>query len=123
MKCENCGANLCADTNRCQYCGTYRKPQPPPQPQPQTVVHNVVGSAPSQQPACACCQPSDKNKWVALFLCLFFGWLGFHKIYVGKVGMGIVYLLTGGLFFVGIFFDLIFILLGRFTDKWGRRLV
>ena len=49
----------------------------------------------------------QKNKWV---LCLFLGVVGAHKFYEGKVGMGIVYMLTGGLFFIGIVIDLIAIL-------------
>jgi len=41
------------------------------------------------------------NKWVALILCVFLGWMGAHKFYEGKAGMGILYLFTFGLFFVG----------------------
>ena len=26
-----------------------------------------------------------KNKWVSFFLCLFFGYLGIHKFYEGKI--------------------------------------
>ncbi len=48
-----------------------------------------------------------KNKWTAFFLCLFFGLLGAHKFYEGKVLLGIVYVLTLGLCGVGIAFDLI----------------
>ena len=51
-----------------------------------------------------------RNKWVAFFLCLFFGVLGVHKIYDRKIGMGILYMFTGGLFSVGVFVDLIYIL-------------
>lgn len=51
-----------------------------------------------------------RNKWVAFFLCLFLGFLGAHKFYEGKRGMGILYLFTGGLFFVGAFIDLFVIL-------------
>ena len=51
-----------------------------------------------------------KNKWVALMLCLFLGYFGAHKFYEGKIGMGIVYIFTAGLFLVGIIKDVIEIL-------------
>lgn len=41
-----------------------------------------------------------KNKWITFLLCLFFGCLGIHKFYEGKILFGIVYLLTMG--FAGI---------------------
>ena len=51
-----------------------------------------------------------KNKWVALILCLLLAYVGAHKFYEGKIGMGILYILTGGLFLIGIIVDLIKIL-------------
>ena len=51
-----------------------------------------------------------KNKWVALLLCLLLGFFGAHKFYEGKVGMGILYIFTGGLFFIGVIIDFIAIL-------------
>ena len=42
-----------------------------------------------------------KNKWVSFLLCLFLGPLGIHKFYEGKVLLGLLYLLTGGLFGIG----------------------
>lgn len=60
---------------------------------------------------------SDKSKIVALLLCIFFGYLGIHRFYVGKVGTGIIYLFTGGLFGIGWFIDIIFIIIGSFTDN------
>lgn len=51
-----------------------------------------------------------RNKWVALCLCIFLGFLGAHKFYEGKIGMGILYLFTVGLFGIGIIVDLIGIL-------------
>ena len=51
-----------------------------------------------------------KSKWVAFFLCLFFGVLGIHKFYEGRVLLGIVYLLTLGLCGVGVIIDLVFLL-------------
>jgi len=52
-----------------------------------------------------------KNKWVSLCLCFFFGIFGVHKFYEGKILMGIVYILTLGLFTIGVFADLLLILL------------
>ena len=51
-----------------------------------------------------------KNKWVAFLLCLFLGCLGVHKFYEGKIGMGILYLFTCGLFGIGWFIDCIVLL-------------
>jgi len=48
----------------------------------------------------------EKSKGVAYFLLIFFGWLGFHRFYLGKIGTGLLYLCTLGLFGVGIIFDL-----------------
>ena len=47
-----------------------------------------------------------KSKFVAYILWLFLGLIGAHKFYVGKAGMGILYILTAGLFGVGLFIDL-----------------
>lgn len=47
------------------------------------------------------------NHTVELCLCLFLGWMGAHKFYAGKTGMGILYLLTFGLFGIGWVVDLI----------------
>ena len=52
-----------------------------------------------------------KSKWVAFFLCLFFGVLGIHKFYEGRVLLGIVYLLTLGLCGIGVVIDLVILLL------------
>lgn len=47
-----------------------------------------------------------KSKFVAYLLWFFFGILGIHRFYLGKVGTGILYLLTGGLLGIGWFIDL-----------------
>lgn len=54
-------------------------------------------------------QPNEKkakNKGTAILLCLTLGAFGAHKFYEGKIGMGILYICTGGLFLVGVFVDL-----------------
>lgn len=53
---------------------------------------------------------SGKNKWIAFFLCLFFGFAGIHKFYEEKVLLGIVYIFTFGLFGIGWAIDLIILL-------------
>ena len=52
-----------------------------------------------------------KNKWVSFALCLTLGWLGGHKFYEGKAIMGILYLLTFGVFGFGWLIDCILLLL------------
>ena len=62
---------------------------------------------------------SRKSQIVALILCLLFGMLGVHYFYVGKIGMGLLYLFTGGLFGIGWIVDIIRIIAGIFRDKDG----
>ncbi|MBO4381063.1 MAG: TM2 domain-containing protein [Clostridia bacterium] len=63
---------------------------------------------------------SPKSRLVATLLCFFLGGLGIHRFYVGKVGTGILYVFTGGLFGIGALVDFIMILCGSFTDKEGK---
>ncbi len=51
-----------------------------------------------------------KSKWVAFFLCLFLGVFGAHKFYEGKILLGIVYILTGGIVGIGVLIDLIILI-------------
>ena len=63
-----------------------------------------------------------KSKVAAALLSFFLGWLGVHRFYVGKVGTGILWLFTGGLFGIGNLVDFIMILVGAFKDKQGNPL-
>ena len=62
---------------------------------------------------------SDRKILIAFLLCFFLGYLGFHRFYAGKVGTGILYLLTGGLFGIGILVDMIMLVVGSFKDSDG----
>lgn len=64
-----------------------------------------------------------KKKWVAFFLCLFFGYFGVHRFYVRKMGTGILWLFTFGFGGIGWLVDLVMILLGAFRDNMGQPLV
>ena len=50
-------------------------------------------------------QPGRINYTLAWVLLTFLGFLGIHRMYMGKWFTGIIYLLTGGLFFLGILYD------------------
>ena len=63
---------------------------------------------------------SDKS-WVALLLlCLFLGGIGIHRFYVGKIGTGILQLITLGGLGIWSLIDLIIIIVGKFEDKNGN---
>ncbi len=65
-------------------------------------------------------EKSDKSKTTALILCIVLSWLGVHRFYVGKVGTGILFLLTLGGLGIWWILDIIKIATGKFMDKQGR---
>ena len=67
-------------------------------------------------------QRSDKSRGVAAVLCFFFGTLGIHRFYVGKIGTGLLWLLTIGFFGIGDIIDFIMIICGSFKDSEGRKI-
>ena len=62
---------------------------------------------------------SRKSRTGALIICVFFGIFGIHYFYVGKIGMGILYFITFGLFGIGWLIDIIRIACGTFRDGRG----
>lgn len=124
--CPQCGAPIDPGAVECKFCGeklavqqaaqqTYQaqpqsfyaqQPQPTiviqqQQPQPQPVY--VSGISPSWP---------IKSKIAAGILAIFLGGLGIHKFYLGKVGMGVLYLLfcwTGIPAFVGFIEGIIYL--------------
>ena len=65
---------------------------------------------------------SEKSRLAVALLALFLGELGIHRFYVGKIGTGVLWLLTGGVFGIGWLVDLICIVLGSFKDSDGNEI-
>lgn len=65
---------------------------------------------------------SKKSKAVALLLCVFLGFFGVHRFYVGKIGTGILYFCTAGVCCCGWIADIVNICRNRFTDGIGCRI-
>jgi TM2 domain-containing membrane protein YozV len=65
---------------------------------------------------------TEKRILPAFLLCLFVGILGIHRFYVGKIGTGILHLLTLGCFGICTVIDCILIIVGEFTDKDGNKI-
>lgn len=95
--CSQCGAQLVDEAVVCPQCGC------PVQPQ-RSIDPNA----------------SPKSRLIALLLCVFVGDLGIHRFYVGKIGTGVLWLLTAGCFGIGALVDLIMIACGTFTDSDGK---
>jgi TM2 domain-containing membrane protein YozV len=82
-------------------------------------------------PKCGAAQGIDKsvlsgtnNESAVLLLvvCILVGWLGVHRFMVGKIGTGVLMLLTLGGWFIWWIIDIIYIATGNFTDKKGKKI-
>lgn len=58
----------------------------------------------------------------AFLLCFFLGYMGAHRYYAGKIGTGLLMLVTAGGLGIWWLIDLIVILSGSFRDIDGRTL-
>ena len=63
---------------------------------------------------------SEKEWLVTLLLCLFLGSIGGHRFYAGKIGTGILQLITLGGCGIWVLIDLIMIVTGSFKGKDGN---
>ena len=63
---------------------------------------------------------SKKSRLMTFFLAFFFGALGVHRFYVGKIGTGLLQLFTLGGFGIWAFIDWVRIAAGTFKDKEGK---
>ena len=48
----------------------------------------------------------EREVWVTYLLWFLLGFVGVHKFYLGKMGWGILYIFTGGLFVIGWLVDI-----------------
>jgi TM2 domain-containing membrane protein YozV len=65
---------------------------------------------------------SDKRILPLFLLFFFLAWLGVHRFYVGKIGTGILFILTLGGLGIWWIIDLIFIVTGSFKDKQQQKI-
>lgn len=93
MFCINCAAKISREATACPACGHPCK--------------NLTNASP-------------KSLLVAVLLCFFLGSLGIHRFYVGKIGTGILMLITLGLFGIWTLIDFIILLTGNFKDSNGK---
>lgn len=63
---------------------------------------------------------SLKSRAVAAILAWFLGIFGIHRFYVGKVGTGVLMIVTLGGLGVWIIIDFVMIVVGRFKDSEGK---
>lgn len=99
--CKDCGAEIAEKAEICPKCGVRQ-------------VNTLKAAFDSKEDA------SGKSRTATLLLCLFLGVLGVHRFYVGKIGTGILWLLTLGLLGIGELIDFIMIVVGKFKDKQGK---
>lgn len=114
--CQHCGQAIDKTCIICPKCGKQVADinQGIPKQQPQIVINNTNTNANLNANMNVNTMyrryGKPRNKWVAILLCVFLGVLGAHKFYENKIGMGLVYLFTGGLFIFGCIIDFIALL-------------
>ncbi|WP_125615948.1 TM2 domain-containing protein [Specibacter cremeus] len=83
------------------------------------MTHNAFAPAPQQYPAAPASMEGTKSFIVTWLLSLFLGGLGVDRFYLGKVGTGVLKLVTLGGLGVWALADLIITLAGKQRDKGG----
>lgn len=66
--------------------------------------------------------PSPKGSALACLLCAFLGMFGAHRFYVGKIGTGVLMLLTFGGLGIWWLIDMVMLVFGEFTDAAGNKI-
>ena len=104
--CHACGTAIDAEAEICPYCG----------------VRQAGVRAHSRGGALDAGGVSERKLAPAVILCVLFGVFGAHRFYTGKIGTAVLQLFTLGGLGIWATIDLIFLILGNFRDKEGRRL-
>lgn len=126
--CKHCGERIDVDCVVCPKCGKQVELLKQETQQPQVIINNSNNNTNTNTNTNINRNTNShgyypyKSKMVALLLSIFLGWLGVHRFYVGKVGTGILWALSGGLCGIGWLVDIIMILVGSFRDKAGMPL-
>ncbi len=107
--CKHCGAKIAQAAVICPQCGCQVEEMQKAE-QPSIVINNANNNTNTNNVNGMGMYMRARNKWVAFLLCFFLGGVGAHKFYEGRAGMGILYILTAGLFGIGWLIDLISIL-------------
>ena len=110
MECASCGAPL--KGAECLYCGKVDKElfQEGANQPPQLNQQHATGT--STMPVEDQAQKPNKEQAIIKFvLCFFLGYFGVHYFYEKRIGLGLLYLFTGGLFGFGWFIDCIRLLI------------
>lgn len=112
MFCGNCGKEF--EGKFCPDCGT-----PVAEERGAVDVPNITVKSTDNK------EVIYKSKWASLVLCLLGLVLigGLHRFYTGKIGTGVLWLLTFGFCGIGTIIDAITILTGSYTDSNGNKLV
>jgi len=98
MFCSSCGALIKKAAEICPKCGVRQR-----------------------EPAGRVGVVEISSRWFTLLLLsIFLGGFGVDRFYVGKIGTGIVKLITGGGCGIWWIIDIIFIVAGNFTDSEGN---
>lgn len=109
--CKECGEKIAAKAVICPHCGCQVENVAKNESTPQIVINNSNQNQNMNQNANVAGMPlRARNKWVAILLCVFLGYLGAHRFYEGKIGSGLLYLLTGGVFLIGVVIDFLSLL-------------
>ena len=112
--CKHCGQKVMEAAVICPHCGCQIEEVKKTE-QPSIVINNSNANMNTNTNINGGPVGKPKNKWVALLLCFFFGYLGAHKFYEGRIGAGILYILTVGIFGIGALIDFIALLFKKST--------